>query len=281
MITFIIVVCLVLGLGAILVSAIGSLLAVALPVIGGGFLLLLAIGIIQNYGWVLLKAAAVIFGVLLVVSVFYIICTKIKLILDTKKYVKWLNSVGICENSSTPFSSEVRERAVFKGTALRLNATYTASLRFYREVETGALQKQLLTMRDFAVIVQAASSICVSPEGIASLMEYLAEKNSLVLFDPAMPAVPAVPEYCCIQHDLSCTLEELAKRTGGIQPDEFQATALRAEPIFQNAAWVPSAFLERLASMGEMNKVSMNNGTTLYIMKGFENSTEISLDDDF
>lgn len=118
------------------------------------------------------------------------------------------------------------------------------------------------------------------------MMEYLAKKNSFALFDPTMPAMSAVPEYCCIQQNLSCALTDLAKQKGITTPSAFRTAVLSAEPIFRDAAWIPQSFLDLMVSRGEMERgPRTTDNELLYVMKGLENleseatTTEISLDD--
>ena len=277
------ILCALFGIGA----ALAKTAKVILWVVGGFFLVCVIIGILQAYGGVLLKAAVVVLGILIVTAVVYTIFTKIRLSLSTKKYIQWLDSVGISENHSAPFASEVQERAVFKGDALRLNAKYTASFSFYQEAESEILQKQMFTISDFTAVVQTKSRICLSTEGIVAMMEYLAKKNSMALFDPTTPATPAVPEYCCIRRDLSCELTNLAMGKGMITQSEFKTIALDNEPILRAAAWIPSSFLDLLAARGELTVAAdVGGGEKLYKKKGSLEgseaiSTEISLDDDF
>lgn len=284
------ILCILLGIGA----TIAKIAKVIIWGLGGLFLVVMVLTIFREYSEVLLKAtgvilkvAIVIFGILIIVAVIYGIYTRIKLSLNTKKYIQWLDSVGISENRNAPFDSEVQERIIFKGAALRLNAEYTASRRFYQAVESDILQKQLFTISDFTAVVQAKSTICLPTKGIIAMMEYLAKKNSLALFDPSMPAMSAVPEYCCIQYDLSRALTDLAKKEGIVTQDVFKTAALCAEPIFRDAAWIPSSFLDLLVSRGEMEIAKTKSNEQLYVMKGLEGlqskatSTEISLDDDF
>lgn len=283
----------VIGILCILFGVITKAAKVVFGVVGAFFLICMILAILREYGGVLLNAAGVIlwaaiiiFGVLIVAAVVYGIYTKIKLALNTKKYIQWLDTVGISENRSAPFDSEVQERAVFKGDALRLDSKYTASFRFYQEAESEILQKQMFTISDFTAVVQTKSRICIPTDGIVAMMEYLAKKNSLVLFDPTAPTTADVPEYCCIQRNLSHALTELARKEGMVTQGDFKTVALNSEPILRAAAWLPSSFLELLVSKGEMEKAVKVGDEQLYKMKGsLEGSkattTEISLDDDF
>jgi len=260
-----------------LIKKVGKFLLIAAAIVICGSL---GFYLIYYYGILLLKFIGITLGITISLGIFVWVYTEIKLSIDTRKYMNWINSMGVGLDCDAPVEKEAINNAVKKNDLVRLDSKCVATRAVCEQVKNRITAMELVKPINLKSIIQSVVSD-YSGNGLESMLDYLCSNNLITIIRDLKSNKNGITPK------LYSKLYNSFKKNGMATAEQFSAyLSEQSETRYLGLelTWISPSFLEMLLKKGDIKVINTTYGKTYQCKEITSTSNviieELEFDDD-